>query len=386
MKKVLKYISDYFHGLDKALLALCIIVSVFSVFLLYTMNMNGISGQVSSRQWKVNAIAAGIGITAAMVISAIDYKFISRIWWIYTPVALILVLLLFTPLGRGVEGADDIGWLNLGFIQFQPSELLKIAFIMTFATHLSKVGPHLNEPLHMILLCIHGAIPALIIVKQGDDGSALVFISVFAAMLFAAGVSWKYMLLAAAAVPAAVYVLWNYVMQPYQIKRIQILWDAEMQEEERLGIYMQQYLGKKALGSGGITGLGITGSSNYTYVPELDTDFIYSYIGMTMGFIGCLLTAVMLAVMCLKFLSVAAGAKDNLGRLICIGVFAVVFSHSVINIGMDLGVMPVIGIPLPFISAGGTSVISLYVAVGLVMSVYSHRHKEEHLFYTEEYD
>ena len=100
----------------------------------------------------------------------------------------------------------------------------------------------------------------------------------------------------------------------------------------------------------------------------------------------CLLTALMMAVICLKCLSVASSSKDNLGRLICIGVFAVFFSHSLINIGMDLGVMPVIGIPLPLVSAGGTSVIALYMAAGLVMSVHSHRHKAEHMFYSEKYD
>ena len=386
MKKVLKYITGYIKGLDKAMLALCVIMSVFSVFLLYAMNVSGISAQVTGRQWRINLIAAVVGIAAAMIISAIDYKFIAKLWFIYAPVSLILVLLLFTPLGRGVEGADDIGWLNLGFIQFQPSELLKIAFILTFALHLSKVGSRLNEPLNMLLICIHGAVPVLIIMKQGDDGSALVFISIFVIMLFAAGVAWQYIAAAFVAVPAVIWFAWNYLMQPYQIKRIQILWDTQMQEEEMLGIYMQQYLGKKALGSGGVTGLGLFGSDRYTYVPELDTDFIFSYIGMTLGFIGCLLTALMLSVICLRCLSAASLSKDTLGRLICMGVFAVFFSHSVINIGMDLGVMPVIGIPLPLISAGGTSVISMYAAAGLVMSVYSHRHKAEHMFYSEKYD
>ncbi|MBO6231025.1 MAG: FtsW/RodA/SpoVE family cell cycle protein [Ruminiclostridium sp.] len=383
MKKVFKYISEYWKNLDKALILLCIAMSVFSVFLLYTLDANNISAQVSSRQWRINAIASVIGVAAALVIAGIDYKFIAKLWFIYAPVSLVLVLLLFTSLGRGVEGADDIGWLNLGFIQFQPSELLKIAFILTFALHLSKVGARLNEPLNMLLLCIHGAVPIFIIMRQGDDGSALVFISVFLVMLFAAGISWKYIAAAIVAVPVVVYFAWTKLMQPYQIKRIQILWDTEMQQEEILGIYMQQYLGKKALGSGRITGLGIFGSDKYTYVPEIDTDFIFAYIGMTLGFIGCIVTALMLAVICVKVLSVASGAKDTLGRLICIGVFAVIFSHSVINIGMDLGVLPVIGIPLPFLSAGGTSVIALYAAVGLVMSVYSHRKTEEHMFFTE---
>ena len=386
MKKVFGALVDYFKHLDKALLLICVIISAFSIFLLYTLNENAISAQVNSRQWKIQLIASVIGVAAAMLLSAVDYRELVKLWWLYAPAALLLVLLLFTSLGRGVEGADDIGWLNLGFIQFQPSELLKVAFIMTFALHLSKVGQRLNEPLNVLLLCIHGALPAAIIMKQGDDGSALVFITIFVTMLFAAGISWKYILAAIVAVPAIVYYLWNYAMHSYQIKRFQILWDEELQQQEMLGLYMQQYLGKKALGSGRITGLGIFGSDKYTYVPEIDTDFIFSYIGMTLGFIGCLVTVVLLVSVCLKFLSVAGSAKDSLGRLVCVGVFAVFFSHSFINIGMALGVMPVIGIPLPLISAGGTSVIALYLEIGLVMSIHSHREKETHMFYTEEYD
>ncbi len=386
MKRFFTLTLDYFKRMDKLLLILCIIITVFGIFLLYTLNLNDISSYVSSRQWKTQAVAMIIGVIAALVLSGIDYSFISKIWWTYTPVAVILSLLVFTSLGRGVDGADDIGWLNLGFIQFQPSEMLKIAFILTFATHLHKCGSKVNDPLNMLFLCIHGAVPTLIIMKQGDDGSALVFIFIFAAMLFSAGLSWKYMLAALVAVPPLIYVVWNYFMQPHQLKRFQVLFDEEMQQAEILGIYNQQWLGKKALGSGQLTGLGIFGSDKYTYVPEIDTDFIFSYIGMTLGFVGCLVTIILLASLCLKTLSVGSGSKDNLGRYICTGVFAMIFSHSVINIGMALAVLPVIGIPLPFLSAGGTSVISLYVAVGLVMSVHSHRRKAEHMFYSEKYD
>jgi len=286
----------------------------------------------------------------------------------------------------GVDGADDIGWLNLGFIQFQPSELLKIAFIMTFSLHLSKVGDKLNDIWNVILLAVHGLVPVGIIMLQGDDGSALVFLFMFLGMLFAAGISWKYMLAAGICIPAAAFVAWNYVMQPHQLKRFQVLFDEEMQQSEILGIYYQQWLGKKALGSGQLTGLGIFGSDKYTYVSEIDTDFIFAYIGMTLGFIGCIATIIILAALCLKALSNATASKDSLGRYICVGVFSMYLFHSVINIGMVLAVFPVIGIPLPFISAGGTSVVCMYVAAGLAMSVHSYRKKKTHMFYEEKYD
>ena len=386
MKRILSLFWDYLKRMDKLILLLCIVISLFGIFLLYTLNQNDISAFVSSRQWKTQAVATVIGVFIALILSAIDYSFIVKLWWLYAPVAVILSLLVFTPLGRGVDGADDIGWLNLGFIQFQPSELLKIAFILTLALHLHKCGGKVNDPINMLLLCIHGAVPTLIIVKQGDDGSALVFVFIFVAMLFSAGLSVKYMLAALLAVPLILYGVWNYLMQPHQLKRFQVLFDTEMQQAEILGIYNQQWLGKKALGSGQLTGLGIFGSDKYTYVPEIDTDFIFSYIGMTLGFVGCVATIILLSSLCLKTLSVGSSSKDNLGRYICTGVFAILFSHSVINIGMVLAVLPVIGIPLPFLSAGGTSVIALYAAIGLVMSVHSHRRRAEHMFYSEKYD
>lgn len=383
MKLFLSRLWDYIKQLDKLLLFICLSLSAFGIFLLYTLNENDISPYVSDRQWKIQLLATVIGIAAALIIAAVNYRFLVKLWWLYVPASLIPVLLLFTPLGVGVEGADDIGWLNLGFIQFQPSEILKIAFIMSFSLHLYKVGSRLNEPLNMLLLCIHGLFPVGIIMLQGDDGSAMVFLFMFLVMLFSAGVSWKYMLAAGISIPVVGYIAWNYVMQPHQLKRFMVLFDKELQQSELLGIYYQQWLGKKALGSGQLTGLGLFGSDKYTYVSEIDTDFIFSYIGMTLGFVGCLAVITVLALLCVKILSCAGSSLDNLGRFICMGVFAMVLFHSVINIGMVLAVVPVIGIPLPFLSAGGTSVISLYAAIGLVLSVMAHRRREHHMFYTE---
>lgn len=379
MKKAL----EYFKSLDKLLLLLCLLLSAFGVFLLYTLNENEISAYVSSRQWKTQLAATGLGLTLALVIAGLDYRFLAKLWWLYVPAALIPVLLLFTPLGVGVEGADDIGWLRIGSFQFQPSELLKVAFILSFALHLHKAGARMNEPLNMILLCLHGLVPTGIIMAQGDDGSAMVFLFIFLVMIFAAGISWKYLLLAGVSVPVLGVLAWNHMLQPHQLKRFQVLFDEEMQQSEMLGIYYQQWLGKKALGSGQLTGLGIFGSDSYTYVSEIDTDFIFAYIGMTLGFVGCVATIGMLAFLCLRILSDASAAREPLGRFICLGVFAMFLFHSVINIGMVLAVFPVIGIPLPLLSAGGTSVLSLYASVGLVLSVYGHRRKTHHLFYEE---
>ena len=381
IKTILKNILEYIKGLDKLLILLCAAASSFGILLLYSMYSNSFAN-VSNRYYKTQIAALAIGFAVMLVIAAIDYKFISKIWFLYAPVALILTLLLFTSLGQGVEGADDIGWLKIGSITIQPSELLKDAFIMTFATHLNKVGKELNRLPHFLLLCVHGMIPVGLIALQGDDGTAVVFVFIFVAMLLVAGLGLRYILLGCAAVPAVIYVAWNYIMQPHHKLRFLVLFDPVLQEEQIKNIWYQQYWGRIALGSGKMTGVGLFGGE-YVYTSFIYNDFIFAYIGNALGFVGCIGTVVLLLLICMKIYMNSIQSKDKLGQLICIGVFSMILIHSILNIGMVLAVMPVIGIPLPFISAGGTSTVSLYVAMGLVLSVYGHRSKKYHLFYTE---
>lgn len=381
VKTIFKKILDYIKGLDKLLILLCIAASGFGILLLYSMYSNNFA-KVTAHYYKTQIAALVIGVAAMLVIAAINYKFLSKIWFVYAPVALILTLLLFTSLGQGVEGADDIGWLKIGSMTIQPSELLKDAFIMTFASHLNKVGKELNRLPHFLLLCVHGMIPVGLIALQGDDGTAIVFVFIFVAMLLVAGLGIRYILLGCAAIPAVVYVAWNYLMQPHHKARFLVLFDPVMQEEQIRGIWYQQYWGRIALGSGKMTGVGLFGGE-YVYTSFIHNDFIFAYIGNALGFVGCIGTVVLLLFICVKIFMDSVQSKDKLGQLICIGVFSMILIHSVLNIGMVLAVMPVIGIPLPFISAGGTSTVSLYVAVGLVLSVYGHRSRKYHLFYKE---
>lgn len=377
MKTVLKFLGGYFKKLDKILLLICAALTVFDIILVNSLYENGF---IIETAFRTQLFAGIMGFCAALIIGMIDYKFMSKVWFIYAPVALILQFLLFTPLG--LQRDDDIAWLDLGIITIQPSEILKLVFILTFATHITKLGDKLNKLPNMLLLCVHGLFPAALITIQGDFGSALVFIFIFVCMLFIAGVSWKYILVAIAAVPPALYVVWNYLLAEHHKTRILVLFDEEVRQQELLGKYFQQYRGLIALGSGQLTGLGFH-SDNYTNVPEIYNDSIFAYIGMTLGFIGCIAVVIALAALCLKILSDASAAGDMLGKLICVGVFSTITIHSIVNIGMVLGVMPSIGIPLPFISTGGTSVIMMYASVGLVLSVSTHKEKAKHMFYTE---
>lgn len=373
---IFNYIRQYFRKLDKMLFVTVAALSIFSVIMLYSIVVNGAATiYVDSSLYKTQAAAAVIGWGGALVLSALDYHKIVKLWFLYAPLAIILSLLVFSSLGYEVYG--DRAWLDLGFMSLQPSELLKIAFITTFALHLSKVGDKINHIGNVLLLCAHAAIPILIVILQGDDGTASVFAVIIVVMLFSAGISWKYIIPCIIALPAAVYIVWTRVMKDFQKTRFLVLFDDEL---DPLGIGYHQRVSKMAVGSGQIFGKGLFGG-DYVKVPEAANDFIFSYIGQCFGFVGCMAVIAALTYVCLKILADSRIAKDELGKYICVGVYAAVCIHCILNMGMVFGMLPVIGVPLPFLSQGGTSTLSMYIGVGLVMSTYSHSDKKYNLFY-----
>lgn len=176
-------------------------------------------------------------------------------------------------------------------------------------------------------------------------------------------------------------VLWKFVLKSVHKNRILVLLHPGT---DPLGLEYQQDLGLASLGSGQVFGKGLFGAQGYVTVPELHNDFIFAWIGQVFGFVGTVAVVAVLAYICLKIFADSRSAKDTLGKLICLGVFAMLFAHCFMNIGMVLKVMPVIGIPLPFFSAGGTAMLSMYLALGLVLSVHAHNEKKYRVFYDAE--
>lgn len=374
MKTVFSAIGRYIKETDWMLMLCCFSLSSFSTLLIYSLYKNGEIGRLNTVL--VQPAMALCGIVAAIVLSKIDYHMMARLWKWHSVLCYGLALLVF-PFGiQRVDWVDDKAWLPIPFtsISFQPSELLKISFIITFAYHLSKVKDQLNRPKQLLLLCIHGAIPCGLIHLQGDDGTVLVMAVIFASMLFVAGLSWKYIVPVLAMIPPAAVVLWKFFLDDDKKNRILAIIRPELVDS---AITWQQDRGLISIGNGGLWGNGIfMETGQFRYVPEVYNDFIFTYIGETVGFIGCIAVLAALAFLCIRILHNALHALDDLGKFICVGVFAMMAIQIIINIGMCLGVLPVIGVTLPFLSAGGTSTGTLYLGIGVVLSVYMHSGKD----------
>lgn len=369
MKYLLGKVADFVRETDKILLLLTFFASCYGCLAVFSAT----NYMASRRAVIVHAICLVAGIVIACIVSSIDYERYLKLWVLIGIAGLIPVILTFF-IGFAPEGTDDKAWLNLGFTTFQPSELLKICFVVTFSKHLGKVKKNINKLKYLIPVCLHGAIPVLLIFIQGDAGTALVFLVMVICMLMAAGVSWKYFTAAFSAALVASPIAYFFILNDQHRERIISMFDIDADIQ---GIGWQQYRGRLALANGGFFGQGYMKGTltqmGKAGVPEGHNDFIFVTIGEELGFLGCLVVLILLTAICIRCLRVAALSVKQEGKFIAIGIFAMLFAQTVINIGMCTSITPVIGITLPFFSAGGTSLLCLFIGVGLVVNVYTHR-------------
>lgn len=361
-------IYDKIKHADFLLVIFYTLCCITGILLVLSLTVNSryqtITGGVSSALWKTKIAAILIGGAASLVLGIIGAEKICRFWIPISAFGLLLTCLTFTPLGIGPEGSDDVAWLSVFGRTIQPTELLKLCFIISFSVHLSKVREKINKPLVLLGLLGHISIPVILCFLQKDQGTSVVFIFIGVVMLIGAGLHRGYIIGALALSPAVLYAVWNFGLAQYQKDRILVLFNPEY---DPFGVGYQQICGMNALRSGGLFGKGLFSAdkTEFIYVAEAQNDFIFSYAGQTMGFVGCALIVILLAAVCIRLI-IDSRKCEPLGADICIGVFALIFSHTLINIGMVLGFMPVIGVPLPFISAGGTAMVSMLTAMGLV--------------------
>ena len=359
-----------FKETDKLFLLICLLLSSFGTVLVASAtHRTADDGAFLSRDAKVMVLALILGVAACLIISFIDYDIIIKLWPVIAAAVLFLMLLLI-PFGVAPSGREDArSWLKITDKLFlQPSELLKIGFIITFSKHLSVLKNDLSSVKNVFLLCVHAMIPIALVVYTGDMGSALIFMLMFVGMMFIAGVNWVYFPLGVVAVGAALPVVWYKVFDDIQRNRILALLDPSSYPNE---IYQQQQA-SNAMREGGFFGTGLFKGA-YTQsgsVPESANDMVFSVVCEETGLIGAFVLLLLFALLAIRIAYVAKRSNNFSAAMLCFGVMFMIIAQVAINIGMCLKLLPIIGITLPFISAGGSSVISLYLAVGLVLSVY----------------
>ncbi|MDD7293322.1 MAG: FtsW/RodA/SpoVE family cell cycle protein [Clostridiaceae bacterium] len=366
---IYKHLKKAFKETDKLFLLLCLCLSAVGTVMVSSATHRTADGALLSRDAKVMVLALALGVAACLVISFVDYDLILKLWPVIAAGSLFLMLLLI-PFGEAPSGREDArSWLRItSSLYLQPSEILKIGFIITFSKHLSLLKNDLSSVKNVLFLCIHAMIPIALVVYTGDMGSALIFMLMFVGMMFIAGVHWAYFPLGIAAVAAALPLVWYKVFDNIQRNRILALIDPQSYPNE---IYQQQQAGN-AIREGGFFGTGLFKGA-YTQsgsVPESANDMIFSVICEETGLIGAFVVLLLFALLAIRIIYVGRRSNNYAASMICYGVMFMIIAQVAVNIGMCLKLLPVIGITLPFISAGGSSVVSLYLAVGLVLSVY----------------
>jgi len=309
---------------------------------------------------------------------AFDYRRLERWGYVFYGIALVLLVAVLA-VGRTGMGAQR--WLPLGPFSFQPSELGKLFMIVALAKYFADDGitrghtlRQLVKPAALVL------VPVLLVVKQPDLGTGMMFLFIFCALAVAAGVRFKsfiYLVISSAiAMPVAWSFFWGH-LKDYQKKRLLVFISPDV-DPSGAGYHIIQ--SKIAIGSGMLTGKGyLNGTqSQLSFLPERHTDFIFSVVSEEFGFAGSLFVLLLFLFIILWGIETANRAKDRFGSLLAVGCVAMIFFHVVINIGMTVGIMPVVGVPLPLVSYGGTSALTTLIALGLLLNVNLRRFK---LFY-----
>ncbi len=341
-------------------LVLLILLNTFFGFLM-------ISSAGGGKYILIQLAAFLLGVVGVVILMILDYDYLSRIsYYLYGAGILLLILVLIPGLGAVRGGARS--WFELGPVNFQPAELMKLFFIILFARKLSDHQDRIHRPKELLFLLLFLVVIMILLLLQPDFGTAAVFGGIALVMLFTAGIRWKHLLCGLGALAALFPVVWFFILQDYQKNRLITAFHPEL---DPTGAGYHAVQSKTAVGSGKLFGTGLyKGSSQVgNLLPERHTDFIYSAICEELGMVGGILVIVLLAGLIFRCIHIGLNARNSLGRHICIGVAAMLIFQVFENIGMCLGLFPVTGITLPFYSYGGSSMITTMLAMGLVLSV-----------------
>lgn len=369
MQNYLYELRNFFRKGDVILLLMCLVATAFGCLVICSAT-NAVG---FTRYLIIQLVATALGVLLYAMISSIDAEVLSEHRRLLAGVAVFLLALLI-PFGTD-NGTGNRSWLNLPLVPFniQPAEICKIFFILVLA---SVMSARQNRPSH-IMSIFHGLFYLVVIVGVNyvlskDAGVSLIFVFIYIGMVFSGGVKLLWFLIGGGSIVLAAPVLWNYVFSEFQRNRIRILFDPTI---DPTGINERYHTMQslRSLTGGGLTGQGlfngIRTQSDSLYAQH--TDYIFSAIGEELGFVGCIFTVAMLVAIIARCIYVGVRSPDYMRRMICFGSAAALIFQVISNVGMCIGITPVIGLTLPFISYGGSSILSLYAMLGLVSGVHA---------------
>lgn len=372
IKKLKFYAKQFVQRADMFLLIMCCICAIYGITMIYvvTSGMHAAGANVSapSKYIIIQIISMFLGIGAFVLLTVIDADLLGNQWKLLTfiNIGLLVALVIF---GRD-DGTGNKSWIRFGsVIGFQPSEIIKVIYIIVAAKQMTYLKEYkdLNSFMSLAQMAAHFLlIFGLIVVVSSDLGSASIILCIFITMMFAAGVKMYWFAIGGAVVAASVPLLWNYFLHDYQKKRLIAPYDPSVDPEGN-GILWQTNQSRLALASGRLT--GIDENHRPIIFTGKHTDFIFSGIGETLGMIGCLVVLLLLIIIIVHCIRVGIHSGRTFDMLLCIGVASSVIFQTLVNVGMCIGITPVIGITLPFFSYGGSSMMTMFAAMGLVSGV-----------------
>ncbi len=310
-------------------------------------------------------IWAGLALATYALVTVFDYHWLRTLTW---PIYVVNLGLLAATLALGDSEAASSRWIGVLGFQFQFSELAKILMILVLARYLADREQKLDSLTSILGACLIVAPPWILVMLQPDLGTSLVFFAILGGMLFMAGASLRWLGALTAAGLAALPLVWTYVLHDYQRERFTSFLDPA---SDPLGAGFQLLTAQRAVSSGGLLGAGLTnGAQNQSdLLPVQTTDFVFAIVAEELGFIGCVVVFLLFAALLWRVLAIAWRSRDPFGLMVGTGIASMILFQLTVNIGMVLGIMPITGIPLPFITHGGSSLISMAIGLGVLQSI-----------------
>lgn len=384
MHRYLEELKDFGKKGDMFLLVLALIVASFGlVAIASATSADKFDGNF--RYIAVQSVSICLGVLVYAVVSSIDLDFLSEHRLAMVVFNCMLLLMLLSPLGTDNDSGNR-SWIDLGVINVQPAEICKITYILIMASVMSSHQNRISHPVSVAHMLLHlGLLVVLNLVVSSDMGVSLIFVFIFIGMTFAGGVSLWWFAAALTGIAAMAPILWQF-LDGYQRNRILILFDDSI-DPQGINERYHSNMNLKSLTGGGLTGQGLF-NGNRTQGGNLfaqHTDYIFSSMGEELGFIGCVVIMLMELALIARCVYVGVRCQDYMRRLVCFGAASALMFQVMINVGMCIGVMPVIGLTLPLISYGGSSVVTIFAMLGLVSGAYARPQSLSHERYVQPY-